>query len=164
MGLRTASVDDLPAIVAIYNAAIPARASTADLEPVTVEQRRPWFERHVPGRWPLWILDDDAGRALGWLGVLPHHERAGYRITGEVSVYVDPAHRRSGAGTRLLDEAIARTPTVGLEVLIGRIFGHNAASLALFERHGFERWGLLKRVCVIDGVHRDVVIVGRSVG
>src|SRR5437773_2631091 len=37
MTVRDATEADLPAIVAIYNAAIPGRTATADLEPVTVE-------------------------------------------------------------------------------------------------------------------------------
>ena len=35
--LRNATEHDLPAIVAIYNATIPSRMVTADLDPVTVE-------------------------------------------------------------------------------------------------------------------------------
>ena len=40
MTLRDATEADLPAIVEIYNATIPGRMVTADLEPVTVESRR----------------------------------------------------------------------------------------------------------------------------
>ena len=47
--------------------------------------------------------------------------------------------------------------------LLGFVFGHNAPSLALFERLGFERWALLPRVAELDGVERDLVIVGRRV-
>ena len=48
-----------------------------------------------------------------------------------------------------------------IKALLGFIFGHNAPSLALFERHGFVRWGDLPRVAVLDGIERDLVIVGR---
>ena len=41
--LRAARDADLPAIVAIYNAAIPGRQATADTEPVTVKSREAWF-------------------------------------------------------------------------------------------------------------------------
>ena len=54
-------------------------------------------------------------------------------------------------------------PRLGLQTLLGFIFGHNAASLTLFERLGFERWALLPRVAELDGVERDLVIVGRRV-
>jgi phosphinothricin acetyltransferase len=45
--------------------------------------------------------------------------------------------------------------------LLGYIFGHNATSLQLFESHGFVRWGHLPRIAVLDGVPRDLIIVGR---
>jgi len=44
--------------------------------------------------------------------------------------------------------------------LLGFVFAHNTPSLALFGRFGFERWGLLPRVAVLDGVERDVAILG----
>jgi phosphinothricin acetyltransferase len=47
---------------------------------------------------------------------------------------------------------------------MGLIFGHNTPSLKLFERFGFVRWGLLPRVTVLDGIERDVVILGRRLG
>ena len=41
---RIATREDLPQIVAIYNATIPSRAVTADLEPVSVQSRVEWFD------------------------------------------------------------------------------------------------------------------------
>ena len=55
MIIRDALEADLPAIIEIYNAATATRISTALLEPVTVEERRPWFQRHSPDRFPLWV-------------------------------------------------------------------------------------------------------------
>jgi phosphinothricin acetyltransferase len=40
------------------------------------------------------------------------------------------------------------------------VFAHNAPSIALFERHGFVRWGLLPGVAELDGVERDLAILG----
>jgi phosphinothricin acetyltransferase len=45
--------------------------------------------------------------------------------------------------------------------LLGFIFGHNLTSLALFNKFGFARWGVLPKVALLDGVERDLVIVGR---
>lgn len=39
-------IQDLPRIVEIYNQAIPTRLSTADLEPVTIESKKAWFDAH----------------------------------------------------------------------------------------------------------------------
>ena len=78
-----------------------------------------------------------------------------------LAIYVAETHRRQGHGRRLLEAAISRGPDLGLHTLLGYIFGHNAPSLALFDSHGFSRWGHLPRVAVLDGVARDLIIVGR---
>ncbi len=45
--------------------------------------------------------------------------------------------------------------------MLGFVFGHNDAERRLFETFGFEPWGTLPRVAVLDGVERDLVILGR---
>lgn len=158
--IRTAAPRDLPAIVAIYNATIPSRMVTADLEPVSVESRREWFEAHAPDRHPLWVLERDA-HAVAWLSFSSFHARPAYAKTAELSVYVAESHRGRGIGAQLLAEALAQAPRLGFASLVGLIFGHNAPSLALFAKAGFARWGELPRVAELDGVERDLVIVGR---
>ncbi|HJS36612.1 MAG TPA: N-acetyltransferase, partial [Burkholderiales bacterium] len=66
MSHRNATLADLPRIVAIYNATIPSRLVTADLEPVTVESRLPWFEQHSAGSRPLWVVEREA-QIVAWL-------------------------------------------------------------------------------------------------
>lgn len=51
--VRDATCEDLPRIVEIYNASIPGRLATSDLEPVTVESRREWFASHGPEGHPM---------------------------------------------------------------------------------------------------------------
>lgn len=157
--IRDAVEADLPAIVAIYNAAIRGRISTAQLEEVSVEQRLPWFHDHSPDSHPLWIAERD-GRTAGWLSFHSFKKRSAYGRTAEISVYVDEQFRRTGVGRTLLEQAIARAPTLRLSALLGCIFAHNEASLRLFEKAGFERWGCLPRVARVDEIERDVVILG----
>ena len=66
-----------------------------------------------------------------------------------------------GLGKALLERAIVHAPSLGIDSPLGFIFGHNLASLSLFEAHGFARWGVLPRVASLDGVERDLIIVGR---
>jgi L-amino acid N-acyltransferase YncA len=160
--IRLASSGDLPAIVAIYNATIPTRASTADLEPVSVVSRRSWLARHDPARRPCWVLEED-GEIAAWLSLENYKDRAAYSITAEVSVYVAQEHRRRGHARTLLGHAIAQAPRLAIERLLAVIFGHNEGSIALFEGAGFERWGLLPAVTRLDGRTADIVILGRAV-
>ena len=161
--LRDAVETDLPSIVAIYNTTIPGRGVTADLEPVSVESRLAWFRAHSPGNRPLWIVEDDDRRMLGWLSFSDFYGRPAYRATVEISVYLAPGARGKGLGKMLLQRAIAAAPRLSIRTLLGFIFGHNEASLRLFETQGFARWGVLPGVASLDGVERDLVIVGLRV-
>ncbi|PEN11264.1 hypothetical protein CRI94_15855 [Longibacter salinarum] len=59
MRLRFSREEDLPAIVRIYNQAIrqgkKSQPVTAFREPLTVADRREWFERHGPSSYPIWV-------------------------------------------------------------------------------------------------------------
>jgi L-amino acid N-acyltransferase YncA len=160
MTIRDATEFDLPAIVIIYNAAIPGRMATADTQPVTVENRRVWFHEHNPITRPLWVaVQNDA--IVGWLSFQSFYGRPAYHATAELSIYVAHNCQRNGIGSALLANAIEQAPRLGLKTLLGFIFAHNDASLRLFEKFGFQRWGVLPRVAELDGVERDLIIVGR---
>jgi len=158
--IRDAVEADLPGIIEIYNATVPTRMVTAELEPTTVEARLPWFREHSPEQYPFWVAESE-GSVIGWLDFKPFLPRCAYRGTAEISVYVDGKFRRRGVGQRLLEQAIVRAPSLGITTLLGLIFGHNEASLKLFERFGFERWAFLPGVAQLDGVARDLVVVGQ---
>jgi phosphinothricin acetyltransferase len=157
---RIARRQDLERIVAIYNAAIPSRIVTADTAPITVASRESWFAEHDPAHRPLWVAEHQDG-VVGWLSVSCFVKRPAYDVTAEVSVYIDADYRRRGIGRYLLAQAIAAAPGLGIETLLALVFGSNLPSLALFERFGFARWGLLPAVARMDGSDRDVVILGR---
>ena len=161
--LREATETDLPAIVAIYNATIASRMVTADLTPVSVDDRRAWFAAHRNPTRPIWVITDAAGEIVAWLSFDTFYPRAAYDGTAMIAIYVATAHRRRGLGAHLLEAAIARAPALGLHTLLGYIFGHNEPSLSLFAAHGFVRWAHLPRVAVLDGIERDLIIVGRRV-
>jgi len=160
--IRDAGLADLPAIVDIYNTTIPSRMVTADLLPVTVASRQAWFAEHTPAKRPLWVAEED-DRIRGWISYSSFTNRPAYHPTCEMSVYIAPDDRGRGLGSILLQRAIDHAPSLKVTNLVGLIFGHNAPSLALFERHGFARWGFLPGVALLDDLERDLVIVGRRV-
>lgn len=157
--LRHATEADLPAIVAIYNSTVPSRIVTADTEPVTVESRVPWFRAHNPATRPLWVVLD-RGTVCAWLSFNSFYGRPAYNGTAEISLYLAESHRRRGLGRDLVQFALDRAPECGVHTLLGFIFGHNEPSLRLFLQFGFAPWGRLPRVAVLDGIERDLVILG----
>lgn len=162
--IRDAQTTDLATVVDIYNAAIPGRMATADTAPVTVEQRLPWFREFDPARRPLWVFTSDAGGpVLGWLSLRSFYGRPAYRHTVEVGIYIDPDAQRRGIARTLLEHALEQGPRLDIATLLAFVFGHNEASIALFRRARFQSWGTLPRVAVLDGVERDLAILGRRV-
>jgi L-amino acid N-acyltransferase YncA len=161
--MRDAALADLPRIVEIYNESIPGRLATADLEPVTVDERRAWFERHSPAHRPLWVAEVGQGIA-GWLSLESFYGRPAYDATVEVSIYVSCAAQRRGIGQHLLKQAIERAPEFGVRTMLGFIFAHNEPSIALFRRFGFVEWGRYPDIAVLDGVERTLSILGKRVG
>lgn len=161
--VRDAVVADLSAIVDIYNTTVPSRMVTADLEPVSVDSRLTWFHQHTPASRPLWVAELDQ-RIVGWLSFQSFYGRPAYAATAEISIYIAPTYRCLGFGQYLLQQAIERSPTLGVKTLLGFVFAHNEPSLKLFDRFGFQRWGYLPQVAELDAIERDVVIVGLRVG
>lgn len=157
--IRLARAPDLPRIVEIYNAAIPSRRSTADLEPVSVRSRVAWFAMHDPARRPIWVVELD-GAVAGWLSFSDYYGRPAYHATVEVGVYLAPEAQGRGLGGALLAHAIAEAPALGVRTLLWITFSENVASERLAASFGFARWGLLPRVTELDGVRRDVAIHG----
>ena len=165
---RTATLNDLPTIVAIYNSTVASREVTADTEPVSVGSRLAWFNEHTPERRPLWVIeatDDNSAEPaiLGWISYSNFYGRPAYSGTAEVSIYVAEAARGKGIGRYALQEAIDFAPQIKVHTLLGFIFGHNQPSLGLFSKFGFETWANLPKVANLDGTERDLIILGKRV-
>ncbi|WP_042170348.1 GNAT family N-acetyltransferase [Paenibacillus gorillae] len=160
--LRDAVLEDLPRIVDIYNSTISSRQVTADLEPVTVESRQKWWEEHSPDARPLWVLEEN-GTIIAWLSFQSFYGRPAYQATAELSIYIAQEQRSRGIGSLLIREALEACPRLQIRTLLGFIFGHNEPSLGLLDKFGFERWAHLPRVAELDGIERDLIIVGKRI-
>ena len=100
---------------------------------------------------------------IGWLSFSNFYGRPAYAGTAELSIYLAEAWRGRGLGRYCLSEAIAFAPAIGVQTLLGFIFGHNGASLGLFKKFGFDNWARLPGVAKLDGVERDLIIMGKRV-
>jgi L-amino acid N-acyltransferase YncA len=154
MPVRDATAQDLPTIVEIYNSTIPTRASTAEVRPA-------WFGEHEPSGRPIWVMEDE-GEIVGWLSSSDFYDgRPAYRATAEIGVYVDRGHRRKGVGRCLVEEAVSRAPELGLRTPTAGALAHNGQASTLFEDFFLKVWARFPRVAELDGVERDLCVMGR---
>ena len=162
MYIRDATLQDLTAIVNIYNSTISDRTATADTEPVTVESRLSWLQNRDFRYRPVWVIEAN-GEVTGWLSFNNFYGRPAYARTAEISIYIGERYRGRGFGTHLIKRAIAFSPQLQIKNLLGFIFAHNQPSLNLFQKHGFTQWGLLPQIARLDETERDLVILGLKV-
>lgn len=104
------------------------------------------------------------GKILAWGSLSDYHPREGYSITAEISVYVAPGSRGKRLGGRLVNFMLKRAPEFGVKNIVALIFSSNAASLNLFAKFGFARWGELPEVCYMGGKIESLTILGKKLG
>ena len=157
-----ATQNDLTKIVGTYNASIPGRLATADLEKVTVESKQKWFDDHNVVDRPLWIILFDEQYA-GWMSFSSFYGRPAYQATVEVSIYLEPLFHKKGIGKTALQFAEIEAKKRRISTLLGFIFGHNEASIHLFQKAGYQQWAHLPEIANMEGVLRDLIILGKKV-
>ena len=160
--IRDANRSDLPAIVDIYNSTIASRMVTADLEPISVENRVQWYNEHSPTFRPLWVIENQ-DVICAWVSFQSFYGRPAYNATAEISIYIHPDFRGMKLGKYLIQIAIDACPNLQIKTLLGFIFGHNEPSLKLFSGFGFEKWAKLPNVAELDGIERDLIILGKRI-
>ena len=156
-----ATINDLPKIVATYNSTVSSRLVTADLDPVSVESKVVWFNAHSQNKRPLWLVMVNNEYA-GWMSFNSFYGRPAYDGTVELSIYLEERAREKGLGKICLQKAIDVSPSLNIHSLLGFIFGHNEPSLKLFYKFGFQKWAHLPEVANMDGIMRDLIILGKK--
>lgn len=161
MNIRLAQTHDLPAIVDIYNQSIPSKQSTGDTQPLSVEDRRTWFEEHRPEIHPIFVADVD-GQVAGWCSLSSYRPgRAALRFTAEISYYISYAYHRQGIATALVEHALVACPALQIRHVFAIVLEGNQASINLLKKMGFEQWGYLPRVADFDGKEVGHLYYGR---
>lgn len=143
MEIRTATAADWPRIIEIYNHAVSDGRCTADIEPLTVEERKDWLEQHTSQRYPI-RLAQQGEIVVGWCSISPYRPgRKALAGVGEISYYIAREYRGKGFADRLMNDAIAYAKEQGFAHLLAILLDLNTASLELLKKHGFQQWGAL---------------------
>lgn len=162
MRLRDATLNDIPAIQAIYAHHVLHGAGSFEEEPphvdVMAQRWRAVTERGLP-----WLVAEIDGAVAGYSYARPYHERSAYRFTLEDAVYVAPDCARRGVGRALLAQVLALCAARGYRNMIA-IIGDSAnhGSIGLHTALGFRPVGILRGVGLKFGRTLDSVIMQKS--
>jgi phosphinothricin acetyltransferase len=141
--IRPPREEDLPALTEIYNHYIRETPITFDLEPYTVEARRPWLASFAPkGRYRILVAEKE-GRTLGWACSRRFRDRAAYDPSIEVSVYLAPDAGGRGLGTELYTRLFRELEGEDVHRAFAGVTLPNEASVALHRKFGFTPCGVM---------------------
>ena len=152
--IRLATPADAARVAAVYRPGVEESAASFEEvapEPEVMAQRIESTLATHP-----WIVAERAGRVTGYAYASPHHARAGYRWSVNVSVYVDAAHHRSGIGRALYTSLFAILRAQGFLNAYAGIAIPNEPSVGLHESMGFTPIGVYRGVGYKLGAWRDV--------
>jgi L-amino acid N-acyltransferase YncA len=140
--IRFATVDDAEAIRAIYGPYCESTCvSFEDVAP-SIDQMRERIGR-IGASYP-WLVAEIDGRVGGYVYASRHHERAGYRWSVDVAVYLSSAFHRRGLGKTLYATLFAILREQGFFKAYAGVSLPNAASVGLHEHVGFEPVGIYR--------------------
>jgi phosphinothricin acetyltransferase len=160
--VRDASEGDAPACAAIYAPYVRETAVSFESEPPTPAQMA---ERIAAAtRTHAWIVHEDDGRVVGYAYGVPHKERAAYRFSCEVSVYVEQGRRRTGSGRALYEALLERLAARGYRMAVAGMTLPNEASAGLHRAMGFEPVGVYRQIGWKFGAWHEVAWMQRALG
>jgi phosphinothricin acetyltransferase len=162
LALRLATPDDGAACAAIYRPCVADAAISFELDPPDAAEMAARIARIV-ARTP-WLVAVRAGRVVGYAYAGPHRERAAYRWSVDVAVYVDAAAHRGGVGRALYGALLAIVARQGFRNAYAGVTLPNDGSLALHAAMGFAPVGVYRRVGYKRGAWHDVAWLARALG
>jgi phosphinothricin acetyltransferase len=158
MQIRIAEINDLAAIVHIYNSTIPSRMVTADTQSVSVAEKTDWFNNFQEPR-PIWVAIENE-QVIAWLSFKSFYGRPAYAGTIEIAIYIDEQFRAKGIGKTILQFAIAAAKERNIHTLLAYIFEHNLPSIQFFQKNGFVNYGVLPEIAIMDQKQYSLGIYG----
>jgi L-amino acid N-acyltransferase YncA len=161
--VRPSRDSDVEAMLAIYRHHIRRGIEegiddSGTPEPDDLRDRRKNLRSH---RLPH-LVASYGGEVVGYAYVVLFRKRPAYRYAVKHSIYVHHEHAGRGVGGLLMQELIDVCAAAGFRQMIGYIDADNSASLAIHEKFGFQRVGLLPGVAYRYGRWADTVMVQRS--
>src|ERR1700679_3266600 len=154
MLIRHADPDrDAVACAAIYAPSVTEGVASLEQrapEPQELATRIRIIARDYP-----WLVAEIDDQVVGYAYASRHHERASYRWSADVTVYISAAHHRRGVGRALYTALFGLLAAQGVYEVCAGITLPNESSVGLHESLGFELVGVYRNIAYKFGSWRS---------
>lgn len=157
MHIRTATMDDAPALVAyadqLFGEHLPG---IFDRAVPTLEEERTYVASYLDRENSTMLIAEEDGRVVGMIA-FSGGTLAEERHLGEFGLSVARDTRGRGVGSALLEALVEWAPGAGIERIEAATWSSNPGAQALYERHGFVVDGVKRRAIKRGGEYFDVI-------
>jgi len=152
--IRFATPKDAGQIREIYAPFCVCTPVSFETEPPSLSEMRQRINKTL--KYFPWVVCEQEGRILGYAYASRHRERAGYRWSVDVSVYVREGHRGKGLGRALYSSLFVILRLQGFFNVLAGISLPNPASVTLHESMGMQLVGVYRGIGFKCGEWHDV--------
>lgn len=154
--IRDASSADAEVCAAVYAPYVTDTAISFETVPPSPSEMSGRIA--AAARSHAWLVAESAGDVVGYAYGGPFATRDAYRWSCEVSVYLEPGRRRTGAGRALYSVLLPRLVARGFRVAVAKMTLPNEGSVGLHKAMGFQEVGVHRRIGFKNGAWHDVAI------
>lgn len=154
---RLASLNDLGAILNIYNQGIEDRIATLEENQKDIEYMTEWFNNHNE-RFAVLVIEDN-DEIVGWASLNAYSNRSAYAGVADLSIYIRRDYRGKGVGSSLLKEIECTAIKNDFNKIVLFTFPFNNLGQGLYKKNGFREVGVFKNQGKLDGRFVDVMIM-----
>ena len=152
--IRPVRREDAAAICGIYNYYIENTSFTFEEIPLSEAEMEERIENIIV-KYP-WLVMEEAGEVMGYAYVHAWRERASYRFSAELSVYLKNGFQGKGRGGELLGKLLEELRKSDIHALVAGIALPNEKSIGMVEKFGFRKIGQFREIGYKHGIWRDV--------
>jgi phosphinothricin acetyltransferase len=138
MNVRFVKPADAAQIAEIYNYYVRNTHHTFETDAIDTGEMQQRVDA-ISENYPFLIAEENDGEIFGYAYATIYKERAAYKHSAEVSVYVKNNLRRKGTGALLYQKLFDALSATELHAIIAGIALPNDASVRLHEKFGFEK-------------------------
>lgn len=141
----------------IYNYYVENTTVTFHTEPLSAQEMKSILYQDDPIYISFGIFDGD--EFCGYAYMAPYKKRQAYRISSEVTLYLDPKLTGKGVGTMVLKLLEDHAREQGIHSFLAVICAENTSSIKLFLKNGYEKCAHFKEVGIKFDRMLDIVVL-----